>query len=123
MIDILQKTRQPFNVNGLAMAGGAGGPGRRGTPAAHQGRHGRGAGVPPRARFAGLGLEYVPSHANFVLVNVGDGKLVFEQLLQKGIIVRAMNSYKLPAWVRVSVGTMEENRRFVDALAEVMKTH
>ena len=34
-----------------------------------------------------------------------------------------MNSYKLPEWMRVSVGTMEENRRFVDALAEVMKTH
>ena len=51
-----------------------------------------------------------------MLVNVGDGRRVFETLLKRGIIVRAMNSYKLPAWVRVSVGTPEENRRFLEAL-------
>ena len=67
-----------------------------------------------------MGLEFVPSFANFVLVNVGDGRRVFEELLLKqGIIVRAMNSYKLPAWVRVSVGTPEENRRFLQALEEI----
>ena len=122
MIDILQKTRQPFNVNGLALAGALAGLAdeehqRRTKAVTDEGR------TFLQERFAGLGLEYVPSHANFVLVKVGDGKLIFEQLLKKGIIVRAMNSYQLPEWMRVSVGTMEENRRFVDALAEVMKTH
>ncbi len=120
MIDILQKTRQPFNVNGLALAGALAGL----ADQEHQARtravtnEGR---AFLQARFAALGLEYVPSHANFVLVNVGDGKLIFEKLLRKGIIVRAMNSYKLPAWVRVSVGTMDENRRFADALTEAME--
>ena len=122
MIDILQKTRQPFNVNGLAMAGALAGLSddehqRRTKAVTDEGR------AFLQQQFAALGLEYVPSHANFVLVNVGDGKLIFEQLLKKGIIIRAMNSYQLPAWVRVSVGTMEENRRFVAALAEVMQTH
>ena len=70
--------------------------------------------------FARMGLEFVPSYANFVLVNVGNGGRVFEALLKKGIIIRAMGSYKLPAWVRVSVGTPEENRRFVAALEEVL---
>ncbi len=58
------------------------------------------------SEFRALGLEYVPSFANFVLVNVGDGDAVFQALLKRGIIVRAMRSYKLPAWIRVSVGTM-----------------
>ena len=69
-----------------------------------------------------MGLEYVPSFANFVLVNVGDGRRVFEALLKQGIIVRAMNSYKLPAWVRVSIGTPEENGRFVQVLEETLST-
>ena len=122
MVDILQKTRQPFNVNGLALVGALAGMAdeehqRRTKAVTDEGR------AFLQQHFADRGLEYVPGHANFVLVNVGDGKLIFEKLLKKGIIVRAMNSYKLPAWVRVSVGTMAENRRFVDALAEVMKPH
>jgi histidinol-phosphate aminotransferase len=44
---------------------------------------------------------------------VGDGDAVFQALLRRGIIVRAMRSYKLPDWIRVSVGTMEQNRRFI----------
>ncbi len=67
-----------------------------------------------------MGVEFVPSHANFVLAQVGDGKAVFEALLKEGIIVRAMDGYKLPAWVRVSVGTMPENRRFIDTLGRVL---
>jgi histidinol-phosphate aminotransferase len=63
-----------------------------------------------------MGLEFVPSAANFVLVRVGDGDKVFEALLRRGLIVRAMRSYKLPQWIRVSVGTMEQNRRFVAEL-------
>ena len=68
--------------------------------------------------FAALGLEYVPSHANFVLVKVGDGKAVFQALMKRGIIVRDMNAYGLPEWIRVSIGTPEQNERF---LAELKK--
>ena len=56
-----------------------------------------------------------------MLAQVGDGRAVFEALLREGIIVRAMNGYKLPAWIRVSVGTMPENRRFIDALGRVLE--
>jgi histidinol-phosphate aminotransferase len=61
----------------------------------------------------------VPSHANFVLVRVGDGKKVFEALLRRGIIVRAMGSYGLPEWIRVSVGTMPQNKAFVAELRDL----
>jgi histidinol-phosphate aminotransferase len=63
-----------------------------------------------------MGLEFVPSVANFVLVHVGDGDAVFQALLRRGLIVRAMRSYKLPAWIRISVGTMDQNRRFIAEL-------
>ena len=121
MIDILQKTRQPFNANGIAQAGALAGL----ADTEHQARtkavtdEGR---ALLQETFAKMGLEFVPSFANFVLVNVGDGRRVFEVLLKQGIIVRAMHSYKLPAWVRVSVGTPEENRRFVQALEEMRPT-
>jgi histidinol-phosphate aminotransferase len=119
LIDILQKTRQPFNANGIAQAGALAGM----TDHEHQART---KAVTDEGRafltetFASLGLEYVPSYANFVLVNVGDGRKCFETLLKQGIIVRAMNSYKLPQWIRVSVGTMAENRRFAAALRQIL---
>ena len=67
-------------------------------------------------------LEFVPSAANFVLVRVGDGPAVFKQLLERQIIVRALKGYNLPEWVRISVGTMEQNRKCIAALKEVLKS-
>ncbi len=118
MIEVLQKTRQPFNVNGLAQAAALAGLAdtehqRRTKAVTDEGR------AYLQMEFDRLGLEFVPSHANFVLVRVGDGRAVFETLLKRGLIVRAMNSYKLPEWIRVSVGTMAENRRFTKALEEI----
>ena len=119
MIDILQKTRQPFNANGIAQAGALASLGDH----AHQERtravtdEGR---EFLQRRFAEMGVEFVPSHANFVLAQVGDGKAVFEALLKEGVIVRAMGGYKLPAWIRVSIGTMAESRRFIDALERIL---
>jgi histidinol-phosphate aminotransferase len=62
----------------------------------------------------------VKSHANFVLVQVGDGDAVFQKMLDKGVIVRAMAEYKLPDWVRISVGTMEQNRRCIATLRGIL---
>lgn len=115
VVEVLQKTRQPFNVNGIAQAGALAGlrdtehmeKTRRVT---HDGRNFL------QAEFLDMGLEFVPSVANFVLVRVGDGKKVFEALLRRGIIVRAMGSYGLPGWIRVSVGTMPQNEAFIAAL-------
>jgi len=115
LASVLQKTRQPFNANGIAQAGALAGL----SDEAHMlrtreiTREGRDF---LEAEFAAMGLKFVPSAANFVLVHVGDGDKVFQTLLRQGIIVRAMRSYKLPEWIRVSVGTMDQNRRFVAAL-------
>jgi histidinol-phosphate aminotransferase len=67
-----------------------------------------------------MGLEYVPSHANFVLVKVGDGDAVFHAMLKRGVIIRAMRGYKLPEWVRISVGTMPQSERCIATLKEVL---
>lgn len=117
---ILQKTRQPFNANGIAQEGAAAGfidreHMEKTRQITHEGR------AYLQAAFLDLGLEYVPSFANFVLVRVGDGDAVFQALLRRGIIVRAMRSYKLPEWIRVSVGTPEQNRAFVETLRELLE--
>ncbi len=115
IIEVLQKARQPFNANGIAQAGALAGLSdqvhmdatRRVT------REGRNF---FQAEFLEMKLEFVPSHANFVLVRVGDGQKVFAALLRRGLIVRSMGGYGLPAWIRVSVGTMPQNKAFIAAL-------
>ena len=117
--DVLQKTRQPFNANGIAQAGALAGlldedHMKKTRELTHEGREFL------QAEFTAMGLEFVPSFANFVLVHVGDGDKVFQALLRRGLIVRAMRSYKLPEWIRVSVGTMEQNRRFIAELRRLV---
>jgi histidinol-phosphate aminotransferase len=119
--EVLQKTRQPFNANGIAQAGALAGLRdeehmQRTRELTHEGRNYL------EAEFTRLGLTFVPSVANFVLVQVGDGDAVFKALLKRGVIVRAMRSYKLPEWIRVSVGTMEQNRRFMEELETLHRT-
>ena len=119
--EVLQKTRQPFNANGIAQAGALAGLRdeehmQRTRELTHEGRNYL------ETEFTRLGLNFVPSVANFVLVEVGDGDAVFKALLKRGVIVRAMRSYKLPEWIRVSVGTVEQNRRFVEELETLQRT-
>ncbi|MEO7725242.1 MAG: aminotransferase class I/II-fold pyridoxal phosphate-dependent enzyme, partial [Chthoniobacterales bacterium] len=52
-----------------------------------------------------------------------DGKELFKTLLRKGVIVRALSGYTLPEWVRISVGTMEQNRQCIVALREALSHH
>jgi histidinol-phosphate aminotransferase len=119
LIRVLQKAREPFNTNGVAQAGALAAL----TDEAHQAESKR---ITDEGRkyleheFAALGLSYVPSVANFVLVRVGDGKAVFKALLRHGVIVRALGGYKFPEWVRITVGTMEQNRKCIAALREVL---
>src|SRR4029077_3497277 len=76
-----------------------------------------------RKEIAKLGLEQVPSQANFILMRVGNGQEVFQQLLAQGVIVRPMAVYEFPEYIRVTVGTMEENRRFIEALGKIIKKY
>jgi histidinol-phosphate aminotransferase len=115
LVDVLQKTRQPFNANGIAQAGALAGilddeHQQRTRELTWEGRDFL------QREFSAAGLEFVPSHANFVLVRVGDGKRIFSELMKRGIIIRDMNAYGLPEWIRVSIGTMEQNRRFMEEL-------
>jgi len=71
--------------------------------------------------FAKLGLRFVPSQANFMLVRVGDGARVFDALQRRGVIVRPLKTYDLPEWVRVTVGTAEQNERLLEELAAVLR--
>lgn len=71
--------------------------------------------------FRKLGLEFIPSAANFILVKVGDGQKVFVELQKRGIITRPMGGYGLAEWLRISVGTGVENQRCMEALQEVLK--
>ncbi len=73
-------------------------------------------------RFEQMGLEYVPSVANFILIKVGNGKQVFQRLLKKGIIIRAMEVYGLSEYVRVTIGAQHENQRFIESLEHSMFT-
>jgi histidinol-phosphate aminotransferase len=118
LADVLQKTRQPFNANAIAQSGALAGLAdeehmNKTRELTREGRDYL------QSEFAGMRLEFVPSFANFVLVRVGDGDAVFNALLKTGVIVRAMRSYKLPEWIRVSVGTMEQNRRFIAELRKL----
>ncbi len=119
LIEVLQRTRQPFNINSMAQAGALAGI----LDDEHQAKTKR---ITDEGRdylqaeFGKMGLEYIPSYANFVLVHVGDGNQVFAKMMDKGVIVRAMAAYKLPEWVRISVGTMAQNERCIAVLREVL---
>jgi histidinol-phosphate aminotransferase len=119
VMEVLHKTRQPFNVNSVAQAGA--------LAALEDHEHlqetkrvvdeGR---AYLQEQFAKMHITFVPAVANFVMVNVGDGRAMFEKLLRQKIIVRPLKGYDLPEWVRISVGTMEQNKNCVAALKEVL---
>jgi histidinol-phosphate aminotransferase len=116
-IALMQRVRQPFNVNAIAQAGA--------LAALADGGHIRKTKALTRRglayfekEFRRRKLEFVPSCANFMLVNVGDGDKVFRGLQQRGVIVRPMRAYKMPGWVRVTVGLPAENQKFIEALSQ-----
>lgn len=119
LIAAIEKVRQPFNLNSIAQAGALAAldDGDHLVATRENNRRGRDY---LEATFRSLGLEYVPSAANFVLVKVGDGARVFAELQCRGLITRPMASYQLPEWLRITVGTQAENERFVAALRAVL---
>ncbi len=75
-----------------------------------------------REGVAALGLSCLPSRANFLCVNMGQpGRPIFDQLLREGVIVRPVGGYALPNYLRISIGTAEENQHCLDALAKVLR--
>ncbi len=119
--NVLQKCRQPFNTNSIAQAGAIAGLADQEHQSRTRDLNDEGLAF-LHSSFEEMGLEYVPSVANFVLVRVGDGDAVFDAMLRKGVIIRAMRGYKLPEWVRISIGTTEQNERCIATLKEVLQT-
>jgi histidinol-phosphate aminotransferase len=115
IISLMHRVRQPFNVNAPAQWGALAALDDREhvRRSLHNNREGL---EYLTAEFARLGIEYVPSHANFILLHVGNGEDVFNRLLVQGIIVRPMAGYQFPEYLRVTIGTMDENRKFIDGL-------
>jgi histidinol-phosphate aminotransferase len=116
---MLNRVRQPFNVNSVAQV--AARAALEDTEHVRRSRECNRDGMAFLQRECGrLGLDIVPSWANFILVRVGDGMRVYEALLRRGVIVRPMAVYGFPQHVRVTVGTAAENERFIGALEEVV---
>jgi histidinol-phosphate aminotransferase len=113
--DIVNRVRPPFNVNSLAQAAAIAA--LADTAYVDASRDLNRAGMQALTEgFAALGLRYLPSHGNFIMVDVGDGLAVFQRLLRAGVIVRPVANYGLPAWLRVTVGLPQENARLLAAL-------
>ena len=117
-IAALNRVRQPFNVNSLALAAACAALDDDAYVARTRRMVARGLRQLERG-LGELGVPFVPSVVNFMLVEVGDGRVVFDALQRRGIIVRPMDGYGLPRHIRVTVGTRGENRRFLDALRAV----
>ncbi len=115
----LEKIRQPFNINLMAQVAALAAL----DDAEHVARS-RANNTAGLARLqegcSGLGLEYVPSSANFLLIRVGAGARVCDALQRRGVITRPMGGYGLAEWIRISVGKPEENERCLAGLREVL---
>jgi histidinol-phosphate aminotransferase len=119
LTDLLNRVRQPFNVNSVAQAAAVAALADEDFLARSYELNLRGM-QQLTAAFESLGLEHVPSVGNFVLVKVGAAARVYEQLLRRGVIVRPVANYGLPEWLRVTVGLPEENATFLRALPEAL---
>ncbi len=118
LITGLEKIRQPFNINSIAQAGALAALDDDEHLARAKENNRRGLEF-FELELRKAGLSFVPSSANFILVKVGDGQRVFLELQKRGVITRPMGGYQLPEYVRVSIGTPEENLRCLRALREV----
>ncbi len=119
LVNTLETVRQPFNINSIAQAGALAAL----DDAEHirKTRENNAAGLAFFERgLRELGLQSIPSSGNFILVRVGNGKKIFEDLQKLGVIVRPMGGYDLPEWVRISIGTAKENERCLTALKKVL---
>lgn len=119
VVEILNRIRQPFNVNSLAQVAALAAIDDDAHVERTRANNREGLAF-LRASCERLGRPYVPSWANFLLIDVGEGARVYEALLRLGVIVRPMDVYGLPRHLRVTVGTPAENQRFVDGLTAVL---
>ena len=118
--DVLNRVRQPFNVNSLALAAACAA--LSDTEYLAHSRRVNDAGMAQlQAGFGALELSWIPSRGNFIAVDLGRESMpLYQALLREGVIVRPVANYGMPHHLRVSVGLPEENARFLEALAKVL---
>lgn len=117
--DLMNRVRQPFNVNNLAIAGALAALDDDTFLNASYELNRRGM-AQIVAALEAHGLEYIPSYGNFVTFRAGDAAAVNQKLLKQGVIVRPIAGYGLLEWLRVTIGTEAENARFIEALAKAL---
>jgi histidinol-phosphate aminotransferase len=121
LFSALEKIRQPFNINSLIQAGAIAA--LDDDEHLDRTRQNNAAGLQFfEKELRALSLEFIPSAANFILVKVPDGQKIFEAMQRLGVITRPMGGYKLPEWIRITVGTPEENRRCLAALKDSLSS-
>jgi len=121
LIEAMEKVREPFNVNSLAQTAALAALDdashvKKSISIVKQGK------IFLYNELDRMDISYVPSATNFILIRIGEkAAKVYNTLLKKGIIVRNMNAWKLKDFIRLTVGTMSENRRFIEALKKVLR--
>ncbi len=116
LVAAFEKIRQPFNLNLLAQTAASAALDDDDHVGKTRANNFARACNFLRRRFIWLNLQFVRSSANFIMVRVGNGQAVFDAMQRQGVIVRPMGGYQLPEWIRVSVGTPQENQRALKAL-------
>ena len=121
LADLMNRVRQPFNVNSLALA--AAEAALQDTAHIKKSVNVNRAGMQQLlAGFKGLGLEYIPSAGNFICVDLKKpAQEIYNRLLHKGVIVRPIANYGMPNHLRVTVGREEENARFLGILGRIVE--
>ena len=117
--DLMNRVRQPFNVNSVAQASA--------LAAFSDYAHIKKAvqlneeGMKQLCdEFSQLDLPFIPSAGNFICVKFNQAELVYQELLQKGVIIRTLNNYGLPDYLRITVGLESENTRLLDTLTQIL---
>ncbi len=117
--DLMNRVRQPFNVNSIALAAAAAA--LQDADFVRRSRELNDAGMAQiTAGVRALGLEYIPSFGNFISVRIPDAAAVYRRLLENGVIVRPVANYEMPDYLRVSIGLESENARFLQVLEQVL---
>ncbi len=118
--DLLNRVRQPFNVDTFALEAATAVLSDEEYLARSRAVNTEGMSQLTKA-FSLMGLSYIPSVGNFVTFDAGlDGVEVFQALLHKGVIVRPVANYGMPRHLRVTIGLHQENKRFIEALKEIL---
>jgi histidinol-phosphate aminotransferase len=119
--DVMNRVRQPFNVNSMALAAAVAALDDMEFVARSYAENLQGMRQIEEGAKR-LGFDYIPSHGNFITVRVGKAAEVYKKLLKRGVIVRPVGSgYGLPEHLRITIGTAAENDKFLAALAASIK--